>query len=248
MEESNKFKVIQNKKVEYYNNLADKFEDLRVKYDMEVNRFVPGYKEFMIPTVITFLKSIKNKDKIIDLGCGTGGLSSLIFKELNPKKMIWLDENKSMVEISQEVASSEKITPVIINKSLEDYVFDEKFDIVHSSLTLHNISNDIENQEIKKNVIKKIFNSLNDQGVFVWTDLVYFEDKEMQKQAVDYRKKYALEKGADKTFIEENFKKELENDFPLTIEESEKILKEIGFTEIKKIWESTTFATIVAKK
>ncbi|MBS3922047.1 MAG: hypothetical protein KGZ37_02720, partial [Nitrosarchaeum sp.] len=83
---------------------------------------------------------------------------------------------------------------------------------------------------------------------FIWTDLIYFEDKEKQKKEVNYRKQYALDRGANPTFVESSFKKEAENDYPLTVEKTEEMLIKIGFVDIQRIWQSTTFLTVSAKK
>jgi len=234
----------------YYSNLA-KIEGLRVDYEIQVNRFVPGYKEVMIPRILQEIKQKKVNSRIIDLGCGPGGLSTQIYKEINPREMIWLDENSDMVKAAKQTAETESVAPVILEESIEDFEYEGEFDIVNSSLTLHNISNKIKSKESiskKELVLRKVFNMLRPGGTFIWTDLICFTDKVKQEKEINYRKQYAIYKGADPVFVESSFKKEAEVDFPLTSQETKEILKKIGFNNIYIIWEATTFLTISARK
>jgi len=229
-------------KQKYYDSLAE-VEDFRVKYEIEVKRFVPGYKEEMLPIIISSLKTISRNGRTIDLGCGPGNLSAEIFKAIHPKEMIWIDENPAMVEVAKQTAKIEGVSPSIVNESIESFSAEGEFHAVHSSLTFHNIPH-----TAKELAVKKVFNILKSRGIFIWTDLIYFEDKEKQKKEVNYRKQYALDRGANPTFVESSFKKEAENDYPLTVEKTEEMLIKIGFVDIQRIWQSTTFLTVSAKK
>lgn len=229
-------------KESYYKQLAEPEGDVAI-YIKEVRRFVPRYEEELIPKTLEALESVASDGISVDLGCGPGDFSAQIYKKLNPKKMYWVDESPEMVKSAKVIAENEKIIPEIMNTSIENFNPNEKFDAMHSSLAFHNIP-----QEKKKLGIKKVFSLLKSGGVFIWTDLIHFKNQEQQKAAVDYRKNYALEREADPQFVEDSFKKEAESDFPLTIEETEEMLAKIGFVDIKRIWESTTFLTVSAKK
>ncbi len=219
----------------YYKFLSD-------KYVIEANRFVPGYTEEMIPKIISAFSSAGN-NMLIDLGCGPGNISLELYESKKPQKFIGVDASEEMIANSERLFNSKGGNVQFVCQDVTEYQFPENTDGVLSSLLLHNIPLDA-----KKVVLAKIFTSLSSDGVFVWSDLIYFSNKEKQDREFDYRKKFALERGADPDFVEKNFEKELYQDHAITKEEMLYLLKEVGFKKITVLWEKTTFIVISAIK
>lgn len=222
-------------RAEYYAGLAN-------DYVREADRFVPGYLEEMIPSIIDSLY-VPEGAFIADLGCGPGNISAEVFEDKRPRKMYWVDSSIEMVAKARQIAEGMEISPEIICSNIESVTFDTELDGAFSSLVIHNIS-----YERKEEILNKIYSSLKKGGVFVWADLVHFDNHIKQESEVEFRKKYALERGADPVFVEENFKKEGSEDYPLRVDEMIVLLEQVGFVDIKVVWERTTFVTIRAIK
>ena len=132
--------------------------------------FFEGYKKireneanannlFEIPALFSLMPDLKDKT-ILDLGCGFGEHCKR-FVESGAKKVIGIDISEKMLEIARQENADSKIT--YINMPMENISkLNEKFDIVISSLAFHYV-------EDFTGVVKNIFDMLNENGVFLFS-------------------------------------------------------------------------------
>ncbi|MFC3885948.1 class I SAM-dependent methyltransferase [Bacillus songklensis] len=103
---------------------------------------------------------------VLDIGAGTGLFSSFI-KEKYPNAQITLiDLSEKMMDVSKERFTNHKDVHYVIADYTE-YKFEEKFDIIISSLSIHHLSD-----EEKRKLYHKIFFLLNQDGVFINADQI----------------------------------------------------------------------------
>ncbi|MBP3431602.1 MAG: class I SAM-dependent methyltransferase [Clostridia bacterium] len=87
-----------------------------------------------IPTIKKMLPDFKGK-KVLDLGCGAGGMSRF-FADNGAKKVVAVDVSENMIEAARKEASHENIE--YVRMAMEDLLnLSEKFDLVFSSLAFH---------------------------------------------------------------------------------------------------------------
>lgn len=80
--------------------------------------------------------------KILEIGCGTGRYTKILYSLFKPEKYIAIDISKEQIESAREYVSGEDIE--FTCSSVQDYNSDEKFDLVFASEILMHIStNDI---------------------------------------------------------------------------------------------------------
>lgn len=137
-------------------------------YDNEI--FFAGYKKirenqvnannlFEIPALFSMMPNLKDKT-ILDLGCGFGEHCKG-FVENGAKKVIGIDISEKMLEIAKQENADSKIT--YINMPMENiFELTEKFDIIISSLAFHYV-------EDFAGVVKNVFNLLNENGTFIFS-------------------------------------------------------------------------------
>ena len=137
-------------------------------YDNEI--FFAGYKKirenqvnannlFEIPALFSMMPNLKDKT-ILDLGCGFGEHCKG-FVESGAKKVIGIDISEKMLEIAKQENADSKIT--YINMPMENiFELTEKYDIVISSLAFHYV-------EDFAGVVKNIYNLLNENGTFIFS-------------------------------------------------------------------------------
>lgn len=168
----------------------------------------------------------RNVEKIIDLGAGTGLQLIKVYKEFPNVKTTAIDISDGMLKKLKERNISDNIT--IVNKSFFDYDFGNDTDAVISTQALHHFE-----PKDKLVLFKKVYDCLKDGGVFVNED--YFADTdEKEKQLLeDYKN---LVRGEGKHY-----------DTPLTMNHEIEILKEAGFSKIKKL-ETDNYKILVAEK
>jgi tRNA (cmo5U34)-methyltransferase len=226
---------------DYYRNLAR-------NYETEAQRFVPGY-ETMTSTITRDLHGFLPEDSVVvDLGAGPGHMSEFISTYLSPRKLYIVDSEHQMQVAAVKQFAPRKDDPlrgelVFVETDARMFKPDESVDAVVSNLVIHNIP-----KTDKAKLLSHIHQYLKPGGKFIWGDLVVLEDPAEQRAAVEERKEHALRSGADPEFVELNFKKEGEEDYPLSETEMRQLLEQAGFTEIEELWRGTTFVVLSAVK
>jgi tRNA (cmo5U34)-methyltransferase len=96
--------------------------------------------------------------------------------------------------------------------------------------------------------VRKIYDALNPDGLFIFSEKIVFDDKVLNKEIIDLY--YAFKRTQGYSDFEIAQKREaLENVLiPYTEEENKAMLKDIGFTTIETIFKWGNFATFIAKK
>ena len=176
--------------------------------------FFGSYKRF-IKSAIKAME-IKPGENILDLGCGTGRNSCLMYKYNGDEGYILgLDVSEEMA--GQFNKKCQKYDNVKFKSSRIDIPlsFDRKFDVVFMSFVLHGLPH-----EARLKVVKNIYDNLKPGGRFCLLDFSEFKMDEMpklhKKIFTTIECKYAFE------FVERDWKE---------------ILSENGFTDFKeKFW------------
>lgn len=134
------------------------------------NTFFEGYQKlrknqnnannvFEGPALFSLLTDLKDKT-ILDLGCGVGG-HCLEFVNGGAKKVVGIDISKKMLEVAEKENHHSKIT--YLNLPMENLSsLNERFDFVVSSLAIHYV------KDFEK-LVSDVFNLLNDDGIFVFS-------------------------------------------------------------------------------
>lgn len=104
--------------------------------------------------------------KILDLGAGTGILTELIYETYPDSEITLIDMSYDMLKLAKK-----KFKGISNFKYVEaDYLtydFGQKYDIILSSLSIHHLDD-----SEKQFLYKKVYDSLNDDGIFINADEV----------------------------------------------------------------------------
>jgi tRNA (cmo5U34)-methyltransferase len=97
-------------------------------------------------------------------------------------------------------------------------------------------------------LVKKIHSGLNENGVFIFSEKVVFDDKKLDKQMIDIYYAYKKAQGYSEYEIAQK-REALENVLiPFTIEENIRMCKDAGFGQVDTVFQWANFVTFVAKK
>ena len=104
--------------------------------------------------------SLEKNMKILDLGCGTGYLSSLLADCVGPEgKVVAIDPNRSRLEIAEKQYSK----PNLVFLEANDETFPEdRYDLVFANYVLHWVEN-------KAALLNKVYQNLKPGGRFAFT-------------------------------------------------------------------------------
>ncbi|OGD57146.1 hypothetical protein A2V71_01795 [Candidatus Berkelbacteria bacterium RBG_13_40_8] len=137
------------------------------------------------PIVLDLLKSDINLNSVgLDLGCGTGILTSKIAE--NVKEIIGLDLSKEMIAKAQSINKQSNVSFKIADISQRFDFPDNYFNFVISSLTLCHIDN-------LESVYKEIYRVLKKSGVFIFDEITSKLSEPFSPKYKDYLAEFGKE-------------------------------------------------------
>ncbi|MGG3797980.1 class I SAM-dependent methyltransferase [Metabacillus fastidiosus] len=147
------------------NDIIKKFNENAMQYDNQRRKLIPCFDDFYsIPVSVIEIEN--DTPNILDIGAGTGLFSSFI-KEKYPKaKITLIDISEKMLESAKNRFKDDPNIDYII-ADYTDYKFEEKYDLVISSLSIHHL-----NDNDKQDLYHKIFSILKEDGIFINADQV----------------------------------------------------------------------------
>ncbi|HOK41074.1 MAG TPA: methyltransferase domain-containing protein [bacterium] len=139
------------------------FKDWANEYDNTLGKVK---RHHLLLDLVVKKSNVKNCEKVLDIGIGTG-LLSLKFLKAKDCQITGIDNSKEMLKICKEKINELKLTDKIQLKQMDAHNLDfpdNSFDIVASTVSLHHIKD-------KLPVIKKIYSILKQDGRFVLGDI-----------------------------------------------------------------------------
>jgi tRNA (cmo5U34)-methyltransferase len=137
----------------------------------------------------------------------------------------------------------ERVTPQkLIIKTLIEYNYKDE-DVIVANYTLQFIR-----PMQRLELMKKLFDGLKGDGIFIFSEKVVFDDKVLDKEMIDIYYAYKKEHGYSEYEIAQK-REALENVLiPFTIKENIQMCKDAGFTKIETVFQWANFVTFVVKK
>lgn len=212
------------------------FEDLSKRYDRVILKNIPLYDEFLDTMVdlISFEKdSVLN---IMDLGCGTGNLTKRIKKDYPNARIFCIDISPKMLEVAKLKLKDCRDIKYSV-KDFYDIKFENKYDVVLSSFSLHHLITD----DDKKSFYQKIYNSLNKNGIFFNLDVILGSNDTLQNCYMEAWEKY-LRKEYSESEVKEIIIQYYKEDSPAKLRDQIKWLEAIGFRNVDVIMKYYNFA------
>jgi len=224
------------KKFEFDEAVASVFDDM-------LSRSVPFYDEVRKLIVSLILKEQKEGLKILDLGSSTAKFLLDLHTKMDVKMQLkGLDNSQAMLDRAEQKcqAFGADITLELADMLSYDYV-DE--DIIIANYTLQFIR-----PMQRLELVKDLFSGLKEDGMFIFSEKVVFEDKVLDKEMIDIYYEYKKEQGYSEYEIAQK-REALENVLiPFTIKENIQMCKDAGFTKVETVFQWANFVTFVVKK
>ena len=236
MEEDKVFTQKISKKFEFDEAVASVFDDM-------LSRSVPFYDEVRKLVISLILAEQKEGMKVLDLGSSTAKfLLDLHAKMSVEMQLKGLDNSQAMLDRAEQKCQAFGADIALERADMLTYPYSDE-DIIVANYTLQFIR-PIQRLEL----IKKLFDGLNDGGMFIFSEKVVFEDKVLDKQMIDIYYEYKKEQGYSEYEIAQK-REALENVLiPFTIKENIQMCRDAGFTKIETVFQWANFVTFVVKK
>jgi len=222
------------KQFEFDEEVASVFDDM-------LNRSVPFYKE-NLKLQIDILKNFLQKDDlVIDLGSSTGTFLIELTKKIDIKA-IGLDNSPAMIKRAKNKAKAFGSKAEFIEADFLEY------DLNNAKAIIANYTIQFVRPLKREKLIKKIYNSLQKDGIFLMSEKLITENKKLNKIMIDIYYDYKKEMGYSEFEIAQK-REALENVLiPYTMDENIEMLKNAGFKTIEIIFRWNNFASFIAFK
>ena len=231
------FKEKITKQFEFDTAVATVFDDM-------LNRSVPYYEEVLKLTTSFTLKYATNNSNIYDLGCSTASTLINIAKHNNKNlHLIGIDNSYAMLEIAQNKIKAFGIENIEL---IESDIFE--VDLKSSKVIISNYTLQFIRPLKREELIKKIYNSLEKDGIFIFSEKIITDDKSLNKHLIDEYYDFKLKQGYSEYEIAQK-REALENVLiPYTYEENKDMVLNAGFKHFDSIFRWINFATFIAIK
>ncbi|MDR3597465.1 class I SAM-dependent methyltransferase [Clostridium sp.] len=223
-----------------YKDIQNKFNDISQKYDSQRKKLIPCFEDFYsISTAIA--ETDLDNPKILDLGAGTGIFSEYILKKYPKASLTLIDISEKMLEISKLRFKNENNIKYIFEDYLS-YDFNEKYDIIISSLSIHHL---IDEEKFK--LFKKCYSLLNIGGIFINAD--QFQGETPYIESLN-KKLWKLKIENSDLSTEELLScyERIKLDKEATLSQHIKWFKECGFSDIGCVYKYHHFGVICGRK
>ena len=224
------------KKFEFDQAVASVFDDM-------LSRSVPFYDEVRKLVISLILAEQEEGKKVLDLGSSTAKFLLDLHSKMNTEmKLKGLDNSQAMLDRAEQKCQAFGANIELELADMLSYEYYEE-DVIVANYTLQFIR---PMQRVE--LIRKLYNSLKDDGIFIFSEKVVFKDKKLDKDLIDIYYDYKKEQGYSEYEIAQK-REALENVLiPFTIEENIQMCKEAGFISVDTIFQWSNFVTFVAKK
>jgi len=224
------------KKFEFDEAVASVFDDM-------LSRSVPFYNEVRELIISLLLTVQKDEKRVLDLGSSTAKfLLELDSKMTTKMKLKGIDNSEAMVDRAKKKCQAFGADIELELADMLDYNYSNE-DIVIANYTLQFIR-----PIHRTKLVKKLYRSLSEGGLFIFSEKVSFENKELDSHIIEVYHGYKQSQGYSQFEISQK-REALENVLvPFSIEENILMCKEAGFTKIDTLFQWANFVTFIAQK
>lgn len=215
-------------------------------FDDMVSRSIPFYNEMQRMVGELTKTHAQSGTKVYDLGCSTGTTLLHMDKLLsNDIRLIGIDDSEKMITKCRYkldgMSMQRKIDLAVVDITKEVPVQDAS--VVTMVLVLQFIR-----PVNRLDIARKIYDGLNDKGVFILVEKILTEETSFNREYIDYY--YDFKRRNNYSELEISQKREaLENVLiPYKTSENIKMLNEAGFKEVEVFFRWYNFTGIIAKK
>jgi len=224
------------KKFEFDEAVASVFDDM-------LSRSVPFYDEVRKLVISLILAEQKEGLKVLDLGASTAKfLLDLHSKMSVPLQLKGIDNSQAMLDRAEQKCQAFGANIELQLADMLQYDYSNE-DVIVANYTLQFIR-PIQRLEL----VKRLFDGMNEDGIFIFSEKIVFEDKMLDKQIIDIYYAYKKEQGYSEYEIAQK-REALENVLiPFSIKENIQMCKDAGFNKIETVFQWANFVTFVVKK
>lgn len=209
-------------------------------FDKERRRLIPCFDEFYGTVAELVARFCPGSPRILDLGAGTGILSTAILDRVPTARLYLLDASSEMLQQAAIRISDSK--PEISVQSLVAHLPAGPFDAIVSALAIHHL-----NDADKRGLYSRILSELSPGGIFINAEQISGKSIRLQNIFEKVHLDRARALGSSETEIAGAVQR-MSFDQCATVADQIDWLEEIGFEDAECFFRSFRFAVFAAWK
>lgn len=214
------------------------------EYDEKIKKTLPYYDEFFAQ-IISVVKTFSDTPADwLDVGCGTGKMYAKAVGNIPINRFVFCDCSAEMLKIAESrFCGSFGSGREFLLKDMREITFEDEFDIVTSVQAMHYLK-----LEQRYGAVKKCFNALKPNGIFINFENFSPDSKAGEKLALERWREYQLANGRSSADVDEHLCRYKREYFPITVREQLEIMKNAGFSAAEVLWLSYMQAGFIGVK
>ena len=217
-----------------------KFNENADQYDSQRKKLIPCFDDFY-SIAGSIADTNSESPNILDIGAGTGLLSFYTLEKYPNANLTLIDISEKMLEEAKE-RFKEKPNVTYIIDDYTKHQFNQKYDVIVSSLSIHHLTEDE-----KKYLYKNIYSILSENGVFINADQVLGGTPFIESLYKRDWKHKVENSGLSKEEILSAYER-TKLDKMSTLEDQMKWLKEVGFLDVDCVYKYFNFVVLFGRK
>ena len=222
--------------------VKEHFEMKYYDYDKLIQNLIPKYTEMhnLVVQLVDFSK--ENKLFILDLGVGTGQTALSLLQKFPNATLDGIDISPKMIEQAKIRLKNFLDRVTFSEQDVKDLQISKSYDVCVAVLSIHHL-----NEKQKPELFRKIFDNLNENGVFAIGDIIKFDSEKVTKEKEEEWRNFLIKNLGEKEgqYWFENYQEE---DLPSSVSNQLEWLRQAGFKEVKCIWEHMNYAVFFGRK
>ncbi|MGN0516871.1 class I SAM-dependent methyltransferase [Eubacterium sp.] len=223
------------------NSIKNQFNSDAKNYDSKRKIFIPCFDDFYISSTRFIAKTIKQPNWILDLGAGTGLLTSFWYREFPNSNYVLDDISLEMLDMAKK-RFNDALNVDYVTDNYNEALPKGNFDAVISALSIHHLDD-----SEKQRLFNRIYDRLQDGGIFVNYDMFNADTVEMTEQYNRYWESIVLSSDLPNADIE-HWKRGRAIDKECSIIDEINMLKNAGFKNVNCIYSNVKFGVVAAIK
>jgi tRNA (cmo5U34)-methyltransferase len=220
--------------------IEKQFNRIAGEYDSNRRRFIPCFDAYYAGATDFIATNIRKPSRILDLGAGTGLLTSFWYKKFPDAKFVLVDVADEMLNVARRrFAGLENFTYMTMDYSRG--LPAEKFDCIVSALSIHHLEH-----PQKQALFAEIRDQLTAGGLFVNYDQFSAGSAELDRWYDSYWEADLAKSGLTHADLEK-WRERKKLDRECSVEDELLMLRKCGFVTVKTIFSERKFAVIMAK-
>lgn len=217
------------------------FDTLTSEYDATIERCFPRYRE-MLWALLYYLPR-DSFHEILELGCGTGNLTSLLCERFPDASLRVVDVSGESLDVCRHrLGESSRIH--YEQRDFRALEFEpERFDLIVSSISIHHLTADE-----KRRLFCDSYRWLRPSGIFTFSDQCAGSVPEVNKLHVDAWKQVSRAAGSTQDEWEMWMEHQAQHDHHDSLPDQMRWLREAGYADVDCTWRYLLWSVVQAIK